>query len=122
VPIKSFKDLEIWRRSIAMVERVYLLTKEFPKEELYGLTGQLRRSAVSIPSNVAEGFARNYKKEYKQFLYVALGSCAELTTQITIATKLGYVKNGVAEPFLDEVDQISRMIMALAKKLDLPDH
>jgi four helix bundle protein len=122
VPIKSFKDLEIWRRSIAMVERVYLLTKEFPKEELYGLTGQLRRSAVSIPSNVAEGFARNYKKEYKQFLYVALGSCAELTTQITIAAKLGYVEDNVAESFLDELDQISRMIMALAKKLDLPYH
>jgi len=105
-----------------MVERVYLLTKEFPKEELYGLTGQLRRSAVSIPSNVAEGFARNYKKEYKQFLYVALGSCAELTTQITIAAKLGYVEDNVAESFLDELDQISRMIMALAKKLDLPYH
>ena len=103
-----------------MVERVYLLTKQFPKGELYGLTGQSRRSAVSIPSNIAEGFARNYNKEFKQFLYIALGSCAELTTQMTIAAKLGYVEDSIAESFLDEVGQISKMIMALAKKLDQP--
>jgi len=78
--IKSYRDLNIWKRSIKVVEDIYKITKNFPKEEIYGLTGQLRRSAVSIPSNIAEGFARFSNKEYRQFLFISLGSCAELST------------------------------------------
>ena len=78
--IKNYKDLNIWKRSIKVVEDIYKITKNFPKEEIYGLTGQLRRSAVSIPSNIAEGFARFSNKEYRQFLFISLGSCAELST------------------------------------------
>ena len=88
--ITSFKDLDIWNRSIALVENIYKVTNSFPKEELYGLTSQLRRSAVSIPSNIAEGFGRFHKNEYKQFLHIAIGSCAEVSTQIIIASKLGF--------------------------------
>jgi len=75
--IKNFQDLRIWQVGIEVVKDIYILTKKFPKEELYGLNSQMRRSAVSIPSNIAEGFRRYHNKEYKQFLYMALGSCAE---------------------------------------------
>ena len=84
IKIRSYKDLKIWKRSIELVKDVYEMTGLFPKEELYGLTSQIRRSAISIPSNIAEGFTRFYNKEYRQFLYIALGSCAELETQIII--------------------------------------
>ena len=87
--IKNFQDLRIWQKGIEVVKEIYILTKKFPKEELYGLTSQMRRSAVSIPSNIAEGFRRYHNKEYKQFLYIAMGSCAELETQIIISYELG---------------------------------
>ncbi len=86
--IINFQDLRIWQKGIETVKDIYILTKRFPKEELYGLTSQMRRSAVSIPSNIAEGFRRYHNKEYRQFLYIALGSCAELETQIIIAYEL----------------------------------
>ena len=103
--ISSFEDLEIWQRGVKLTE------------EIYGLSSQLRRAAVSIPSNIAEGFARFFVKEYIQFLYVAIGSCAEVSTQITIADRLGYLKQEKANLLLDEVEQISKMIMGLIKKL-----
>ena len=82
--IKSFKDLEIWKRSVKLVEDIYKATKSFPKEETYGLTSQLRRLAVSIPSNISEGFARFHNKEYRQFLYTSLGSCADLQRKLLL--------------------------------------
>jgi len=119
--VSSFKDLEIWQRSIGLVEEIYRITKSFPQEETYGLSSQLRRAAISIPSNIAEGFARASEKEYKQFLYVSLGSCAEVSTQITIADRLGYLKQEKADVLSDEVEQISKMTMGLIKKLKTID-
>ncbi|GAI86522.1 unnamed protein product [marine sediment metagenome] len=116
--IKSYKDLNIWKRSIEVVEDIYKITKNFPKEEIYGLTSQLRRSAVSIPSNIAEGFARFSNKEYKQFLFISLGTCAEFSTQIIIALRLGYFENKKADKLLNEIDEISKMTMSLIKKLN----
>jgi four helix bundle protein len=116
--IKSYKDLNIWKRSIVVVEDIYKITKIFPKEEIYGLTSQLRRSAVSIPSNISEGFARFYNKEYRQFLFISLGSCAELSTQIIIALQLGYLESKEVDQLLNEIDEISKMTMSLIKKLD----
>ncbi|OFW54498.1 MAG: four helix bundle protein [Actinobacteria bacterium RBG_13_35_12] len=116
--MKSYKDLNIWQRSIKVVEEIYKITKNFPKEEIYGLTSQLRRSAVSIPSNIAEGFARLSNKEYKQFLFISLGSCSELSTQIIIALRLEYLKSKEADQLLNEIDEISKMTMSLIKKLD----
>ena len=116
--IKNYKDLNIWKRSIEIVENIYKITKNFPKEEIYGLTSQLRRSAVSIPSNIAEGFARFSNKEYKQFLFISLGSCAEFSTQIIIALRLGYFENKKADKLLNEIDEISKMTMSLIKKLN----
>jgi four helix bundle protein len=119
----SFKDLEIWKRSIKLVENIYKITKTFPQEELYGLTSQLRRSAVSIPSNIAEGFGRFHKNEYKQFLHIAIGSCAEVSTQIIIASKPGYLENAQAEILVNELEEISKMTMGIIKKLKtLPDN
>ncbi len=117
--IKSYKDLNIWKRSIGVVEDIYKITKNFPKEEIYGLAGQLRRSAVSIPSNIAEGFARFSNKEYRQFLFISLGSCAELSTKNIIALRLDYLESKESEQLLNEIDEISKMSMSLIKKLDI---
>ena len=119
--IKSYKDLNIWKRSIGLVEEIYIITKNFPKEEMYGLISQLRRSAVSIPSNIAEGFTRLHNKEYRQFLYIFLGSCAELNTQIIISSRLSYLSTEKAERILNEIDEISKMIMGLIKKINTND-
>jgi four helix bundle protein len=116
--VRSFKDLEIWQRSINLVENIYTVTRNFPKEEIYGLASQLRRAAVSIPSNIAEGFSRSSNKEYKQFLYISLGSCAEVVTQITIAQKLGYLEDGESNNLANEMEEISKMTMGLIKKLN----
>jgi len=100
-----------------LVEETYNLTRTFPKDEIYSLTSQLRRSAVSVPSNIAEGFARFHNKEYRQFLFMSLGSCAELTTQLIIASRLKYAPESIAEILIDETQQISKMTMALIKRL-----
>jgi four helix bundle protein len=89
--IKHFKELRVWQKSIEVVKDIYLVSKRFPKEEIYCLTSQMRRSAVSIPSNIAEGFRRIHRKENKQFLSIALGSTAELETQLIIPYELGYI-------------------------------
>ena len=92
VKIKTYRDLNIWKAGIDLIKEIYELTEKFPKQEIYGLVSQMRRSAISIPSNIAEGFRRHYNKEYRQFLYVSLGSCAELETQMTIAKELKYIQ------------------------------
>ena len=91
--IKNHKDLEVWKKSMDLVSNIYKITESFPNKELYGLTNQIRRAAVSIPSNIAEGAARNSKKEFIQFLYISLGSLSELETQIIIANRLEYLNN-----------------------------
>ena len=115
--IRSFKDLKVWQKGVDLVELIYKVTKKFPKEEMYGLSAQLRRAAVSVPSNIAEGFGRYHNKEYKQFLHVALGSCAEIVTQMIIAERLRFVEKSVSEQILSQADEISRMLMSLIKKV-----
>ena len=115
--IKTYRDLDIWKKGIELVKDTYKLTEEFPKQEMYGLVNQMRRSAISIPSNVAEGFRRHHNKEYKQFLYTSLGSCAELETQITIAKELKYIQEDKEAMLLERLDHICRMISNLLKKL-----
>ena len=116
--IKNFRDLDIWKKGIEIVKDVYQMTREFPRVELYGLASQMQRAAVSIPSNIAEGFNRFHNKEYKQFLYIALGSCAELETQIEIASKLQYINDESKEMLLEKFDHESRMLTNLIKKLN----
>ena len=115
--MKSHKDLEVWKRSVALVKTIYELTKQFPKEELYGITNQIRRSAVSIPSNIAEGAARNHNKEFIQFLYIALGSISELETQIIISEKLIYLNNASSENIQKELIELKNMTLGLIKYL-----
>ena len=103
--------------SVELVKKIYLITKDFPKEEIYGLVNQMRRSAVSIPSNIAEGKTRQHKNEYIQFLYVALASCAELETQIVISKELGYVTAETATGLLEDLDHMCRMTRNLIKNL-----
>ena len=116
--IKSFKDLRIWQKGIQLVEDIYRASRGFPKEEIYGLQSQMRRSAISVPSNIAEGFARLHNREYRNFLYISLGSCAELTTQIIIASRLKYIEDSIANTLLNAIDELSRMTMSLIKKLN----
>ncbi|WP_370631320.1 four helix bundle protein [Robertkochia aurantiaca] len=113
--MKSHKDLRVWNESIDLVEKVYALTKEFPKEELYGLTSKLRRGAISVPSNIAEGCGRKGNKELSRFLYLALGSLSEVETQFEISVRLKYLSRGHA-PF-DKIIYIRRMIIKLISSL-----
>jgi len=115
--IKSYKDLEIWKKSVELVKDIYILTKDFPKSETYALVDQIRRASLSIPSNIAGGHSRQYKREFKQFLFVALGSLAELETQLIIAEKLGYLDKQKINKFLSELDVIGKMTRGLIKKL-----
>jgi len=114
VKVKTHKDLEIWQNGIELVVQIYEITSKFPKTEIYGLTSQLRRSAVSVPSNIAEGAARNSDKEFIQFLYISLGSLSELETQLIIAEKIGY---GNAVFLNDLIEKIRRMTLNLIKFL-----
>jgi len=116
--IKSFKDLRIWQEGIKLVKDIYLLSKKFPKDEIYGLSSQMRRCAVSIPSNIAEGFRRYHNKEYKQFLYITLGSCAELETQVIISHELEYIKEEIKEEITKKIQYICKMVSRLIQKLD----
>ena len=89
----THKDLDVWKLGIELVEEIYKITSKFPKNEIYGLISQMRRAAISIPSNISEGAARDSTKEFIQFLYIALGSLSELETQVIIAKKLSYINN-----------------------------
>lgn len=115
--IKSFRDLIIWQRGINLVKEVYKETQNFPKQELYGLTNQIRRSAISIPSNVSEGHIRQHRAEFRQFLSMALGSLAELETQIIISRELDYIPSETSENLIDQMDSLGKMIRGLMKKL-----
>ena len=115
--IKSFRNLEVWILGKAIVLDIYRMTKSFPKEELYGLVAQMRRAAVLIPSNVAQGFNRRHNKEYRQVLYIALGSCAELETQMEVSCALKYLPREKTQLILEKLDHESRMLQNLIKKL-----
>ncbi len=109
---KSFKDLIVWQKAYQLVLEIYKITKEFPKEETYALAQQARRSSISIPSNISEGYGRQYNKEYKQFLAIAYGSLCELETQYLLAVDLKYIKsNSNIELLMKEVGaMLYRMI------------
>ena len=111
--VKTHKDLDVWKESIVLVKDIYSLTKVFPKDEIYGLTSQMRRCAVSILSNIAEGSARNHDKEYIQFLYISLGSLSELETQLIIATEINYIN----EYNCAKLEKIKKMLLGLIKYL-----
>ena len=115
--IRNFKDLKIWQRGVELVKLIYVITNSFPADEKYGLVSQMRRSAVSVPSNIAEGFMRRHNKEYKQFLYIALGSLAELETQIIISKELNFITTDHYTGTLSAIDELNKMTTGLIKCL-----
>ena len=115
--ITDFKQLRIWQKGIEVVKDIYQITREFPKEELYGLTSQIRRAAVSIPANVAEGFKRFHAKDYKHFLNIASSSAAELETLLIISWEVDLMSEKEAGIIGEKIDHIYRMITKLTDKL-----
>lgn len=114
---RSYEDLVVWQKAIDLADVIYQTTKRFPKEEIYGLTSQLRRCAVSIASNIAEGAARNSSKEFQQFLAIASGSCAELKTQIIIASRISCMNTDDSSKIIEQIAEIERMISGLNTSL-----
>ena len=119
--IDSYKDLIVWEKAIFLTIEIYKITENFPKEEIYGLTSQMRRSAVSIPSNIAEGRNRGTRKDFCNFLRIALGSCAELSTQIEIAKRLPRTSNFDYKKSELFITEIMKMLYTMVKKLSIPN-
>jgi len=112
----NFKKLEIWKRSRKLVKQIYLLTKNFPKEETYGLSSQLRRATVSIPSNIAEGVSRSTNRQVAHFLDISIASSCEVETQLYLSFDLAYISESELNPIVDEISQIRRMSINFQKK------
>ena len=115
----GYRDLKVWQTAIRLATEVYKLSGLFPKQETYGLTSQIQRSAVSVPSNIAEGHGRNSSKEFNHFLGVAMGSLAELETQLILAQQLGCLDEETIESVLQISDETGKMIRGLQKSLNL---
>jgi len=113
----NFKDLKTWQMGMQLTETIYNITKKFPKAEQFGLTSQIQRAAVSIPSNIAEGSARGHTREYVQFLYQARGSLAEVVTQLELATVLGYIDESQKADAYKLADELYKMINATIRTL-----
>lgn len=111
--IKSYRDLKVWEAAISLAEDVYHISSAFPKSETYGLTQQLRRASVSIPSNIAEGHARTSSKEFLHFISIAFGSLAEVETQLILAMRLGYLKQENQDLLLSHCGEVGRMLRGL---------
>jgi len=114
---RHYKDLLVWQKGMVLVKNVYQLTQKFPAAEKFGLVSQLRRASVSVPSNIAEGQARQGTKEFLQFLSHAEGSLAEVETQVLVSIDLAFCTKVEAEPSLNEIDQLQKMLGALRRKL-----
>ena len=116
--VKRYSDLVAWQKAMDLVEEVYKVTKSFPKEETYGLSSQLRRSAVSVPSNIAEGHCRNGRREFVHHLSIALGSLGELETQVMIANRLGYLGAVELAQVLALAEETGRILVGLMHSLE----
>ncbi|MDH5507420.1 MAG: four helix bundle protein [Anaerolineae bacterium] len=114
---KSYRDLLVWQKGIALVKEIYILTRDFPKQEIYSLANQVQRAAVSIPSNIAEGQARQHTTEFRQFLYIALGSLAEVDTQLEVALQLSYLDQNQIVKANDLVLELRKMLYGLINNL-----
>ncbi len=115
MPVASFRELTVWQKPLEIAGAIYRLTRQLPSNEQFGLISQIQRSAVSIPSNIAEGQQRNSRKEYRQFLGIARGSAAELETQLLLASEIYAIDAGL---ILDELHQVQKMLHALSKRLE----
>jgi len=115
--VRSYKDLTVWQKARELVKQIYTASKGFPKEETYGLAQQIRRAAVSVPSNIAEGYGRGTRKDYIRFLYTARGSLYEVETQLFLAQDMEYLCPATSEPILNAVADCSRLLNKLITSL-----
>lgn len=114
---KSYRDLDVWQRSMRLAKEIYKVTQRFPADERFGLTNQLRRAAVPVPSNLAEGHARFGAGEFSRLISITMGSVAELETQILLSSDLGYISGATADELLTELDGLGKMLRGLAKSI-----
>ena len=116
--VKTYRDLIVWQKAMELVSEIYVHTKSFPEDERYGLTSQLRRCSISLPSNLAEGYGRNSTQDYIRFLRIANGSLFELQTQLEIASNLGFLKGEIFSVLFESSREIERMLSSLIKKIN----
>jgi four helix bundle protein len=116
--IESYKDLIVWQKGIELVNEIYILTKRFPKEEMFGMTNQMRRAAVSIPANIAEGWGRNSTKSYIQFVRISRGSLYEIETMLVIAKNQNYINEEQKSSTSSRIDELGKMLNKLLISLD----
>jgi four helix bundle protein len=116
--IKSFRDLIVWQQAMALVKLIYLLTKSLPKEETYGLTSQMRRAAVSVPANIAEGSGRGSRRDYQQFLRIAQGSLRELETYLLLLPDINLATPVQTQPILSHLESVSKLLRRLIDSLE----
>ena len=116
--LKNFKDLKVWQKAYQLCLDVYKISKDFPSEEKFGLTSQIRRSAVSVPSNISEGYGRRTTPDYIRSLYIAYGSNCELETQALLSGDLAYINNEKQNILLEKISEVERMLKALIKSLE----
>jgi len=109
----NHRDLAVWQKSMALAVSVHALSKQMPREEMFGLISQMRRAAVSVPSNTAEGAARHTTKEFLAFLYIARGSLAELETQLRLSREIGYLPDDLVSPALASTDEVGRLLTSV---------
>ena len=115
--MKTHKDLIVWQKSLDFVTTIYSITDKFPKSEQYGLSNQIRRATVLIPSNIAEGSARNHNKEFVQFLYIALSSASEVDTQLRVSKNLKFIEKEKSKELLEELESISKILQGLIRSI-----
>ena len=115
--MSTFRNLLIWQKSMDLVTKIYSSTQQFPKEEVFGLTSQIRRSAISIPSNIAEGYGRDSNKEYLRFLNISISSLFEMQTQIEIAKNINYINETDFNKIYEDSREIERMLTSFIKKI-----
>ncbi len=116
--VKTYRDLLVWQKAMQLVTQIYSITKNLPREELYGLTSQIRRSSVSIPSNIAEGYGRNSRNDYLRFLQISIGSLFELQTQLEICLNLKYLPENNHSEIYEQSREVERMLSSLIRKLN----
>jgi four helix bundle protein len=115
---QSFRDLKVWQEGMLLAKDIYLMTNEFPKSELYGLTSQMRRCSVSVPANIAEGSGRGSKKDFVQFLHIAQGSLRELETYLLLCEEIGLMTSIAISPLLTQVETVGKMLLGLLRSLE----
>jgi four helix bundle protein len=116
--VKTYRDLIVWQKAMQLVTKIYLITKSLPKEEIYTLNSQIRKSCISIPSNIAEGYGRNSTNDYVRFLQISIGSLYELQTQLEICLNLKYFSKQMFDDIYEQSREIERMLSSLVRKLD----